>query len=90
MLVRQAIAAHGAERLGALRQKQGLASHARRSQRSVGPGVAAADDDQIELARQVHDSLVCGQANQGRIGQPLVSLQGRFSCMEQVYILALA
>ena len=48
------VAAHLAERLDALRQQQRARAHARRGQRGLGAGVAAADDDDVERFRKAH------------------------------------
>jgi hypothetical protein len=42
------VATHLPERLERVRQKQRRRTHARRSERSLGTGMTAADDDDIE------------------------------------------
>ena len=48
------IAAHRAEGLDALRQQQGVRAHTRSRQRGFGAGVATADHDHVETARETH------------------------------------
>jgi hypothetical protein len=43
------VAAHLAQRLDVVGEQQGAGTHARGSQRSLGAGVATADDDHIEF-----------------------------------------
>ena len=50
------VAAHLPERLDALRQQQGTHAHARRGQCSLGAGVAAAYNDDVEFFRKAHGS----------------------------------
>ena len=50
------VAAHLPERLDALRQQQRTRAHARRGQRGLGAGVAAADDDDVEFLGKAHGS----------------------------------
>jgi hypothetical protein len=48
------IAAHRTQRFQVVRQQQRLASHARCSQRRLGAGMAATDDDDVETVRKEH------------------------------------
>ena len=48
------IAAHLAERLDRVRQQQRRRTHPRRGERSLGAGVAATDDDDVEMSRKLH------------------------------------
>ena len=48
------VAAHLPQRVDALRQQQRPRAGARRGQRGLGAGVAAADDDDIEMIRMTH------------------------------------
>ena len=48
------VAAHLPERLDVLRQQQRAHAHARRGERGLGAGVAAADDDAIVTSGIVH------------------------------------
>ena len=56
------IAAHLSECFYIVRQQQGVCTHARTRKRSLGAGVAAADDDDVVSGGMVHDSRVqrCG------------------------------
>ena len=46
------------EGLDALRQQQRAAAHARGSQRGLGAGMAAADDDDVEMLGKTHGASV--------------------------------
>jgi hypothetical protein len=48
------IAAHRTQGIEVVRQQQGLHSHARRSQRRLGAGMAAANDNHLETVRKEH------------------------------------
>jgi hypothetical protein len=48
------VATHLPQRFQAVRQQQGVATHASSGQRGFGAGMASADDDHIKLARIVH------------------------------------
>ena len=58
------VAAHLPQSLDVVGEQQGLAAHARSGQRSLAPGVAAADDDDVKLLGIKHGR----QSNQGREG----------------------
>ena len=50
------VATHLPQRLNVVRQKQGCATHPRSSQRGLGPGMAAADDDHVKVLWVKHGS----------------------------------
>ena len=49
------IAGHLAQRLDVVGQQQRARAHPGRCERSLGAGMAAADDDDVETLREVHD-----------------------------------
>ena len=75
------VAGHLAERLDAMGQQQGPAAQPRRSERGFGPGMAAADDDDVEFGGEQH-----GVANFTRTFH--VELQRRVAFhVEQLFML---
>ena len=60
------VAAHLAERLDVVGQQQRLAAHARRGQGSLGPGMAAADHDDVEFLWIKHGEVARAAAGCGR------------------------
>ena len=61
------VARHLAERLDAVGEQQRTATHARRSERGFGAGVAATDDDDVELLGKVD---TCHRKTSGLDGYP--------------------
>ena len=61
------VAAHLPQRLDVVRQQQRAAAHARRGQRGLGAGMAATDDDHVELPRVEHGVAF---VERGRHAQP--------------------
>ena len=51
------VARHLAQRLDVVRQEQRAPAHARRRERGLGAGMAAADDDHVETRRKIHDFI---------------------------------
>jgi len=50
------VARHLTQGFEVVREQQRRASRARRGERGLGAGMAAADNDHIELSRELHDS----------------------------------
>jgi hypothetical protein len=60
------IAGHLAKCLDIVRQKQGFPTHASRHERSLRPGVATSDDNDIKFSREIHENgLARGKAEAG-------------------------
>ncbi len=60
------VAAHLAEGFHIVAEQQGLHAHACRCQRSLGAGMAAADNDHVKTGREVHHApRACSDGNSG-------------------------
>ena len=72
------IARHLPQRLDAVRQEQRAPSHARRSKGSLGAGVAATDDDDVEILGRLHGEANFTRALFGSGSQRTVSRGTRY------------
>ena len=70
------VARHLPQSLDVVRQQQCLAPHAGRSQRRLGAGMAATDDDNVKNIRELHGFCACANSAE----KALMILQMRDGC----------